>query len=380
MRQTLVIQGMHGLGDNIHQRAILRQLMPGYRITLETSWPSVYHDLVADGLTLVRRPVALRTQSKNAAREAHLFAPGPFLGQTVRRMPIRYGGPQVLQSKSGTIMEVMCDATGTDFSRADFTLPVPDVWFDKLTAIPQWEALWRAKIASGKPLLVYRPLVSRPEWRGSAMRNASPVDYCVLLAAIRDEFFVVSVADLEPNREWIVGPQLHADVALHSGELTFEAMAALFSLADLIFTSSGFAAILGPAVKTPTVSIIGGYESVGCHADGSRYAPMLNIGPRVSCTCWSSGCRKVCDKTIDLDTAVPQLQNFLSQTCIRFSDKDWSEPTRSMQDIFFATEPASHSPPGVVIGGAMVRSSSDYLSYLMHQRTKARADAKGQKA
>lgn len=371
MKPALVIQGMHGLGDNIHQRAILRQLMPEYSVTLETSWPSVYHDLVADGLTLVRRPVALRVQSKNAAREAHLFGPKLFVSPTVRRMQIRYGGPQVLQSKSGTIMEVMCNATDTDFDKADFRLPVPDLWTGLLTSTVGWEALWRAKIESRKPLLVYRPLVSRPEWRGSAARNADPACYGALFAAIRDEFFVVSVADLEPGREWIVGPELIPDVAFHRGELTFEAMAALFGLADLVFTSSGFAAILGPAVGTPTVSIIGGYESVGCHADGERYAPMLNIGPRVPCSCWSSGCRKVCDKTIDLDAALPRLQEFVSRTCIQISDKDWSTQIRSPQEMFFAepTRPVAH--PGVVFGGRPQRSSNDYLTALMRKGQKA---------
>src|SRR6202000_3318624 len=210
----------------LHQRAILRQLMPRFDVTLETSWAAMYHDLVAEGLTLVRKPVALRTQTKNAVREAATFSNR----RTSHNMTLRvmYHGAQVMATKSKTVLEAMCDVTGTDYQTADYRLPIPDQWFQS----PILDDIWRARWHSGKPLLVYRPLVSRPEWKGSAARNADPASYAELFASIRDEFFVVSVADLEPGREWIVGPQLKADMSFHSGELVFETLAALFGLAD----------------------------------------------------------------------------------------------------------------------------------------------------
>lgn len=303
------------MGDCLHQRAILRQLMQTRDVTLETSWPAIYHDLIAEGLRVSRRPVALRTQTKNVSRESESVKFSPLHQFTRAGMRIAYGGGQVLQVPSKTILEVMCNVTGTSYADADYTLPIPLKWFDQLQElIPDWTQ------KGPKPLLIYRPLVARAEWRGSMARNADPAAYVEIFNSIRDNFFVISVADLSDGAEWIVGPDAKADLSFHHGELVFEALAALFSLADLVFTSSGFAAILGPAVGTPTISIVGGYEDVHCHDSGAKFAPYLAIGPRVGCSCWTSACRKVCDKSIDLIDAKDKLSNFMSQICIQSRD------------------------------------------------------------
>jgi hypothetical protein len=285
-------------------------------VSLETSWPAMYHDLIADGLRVVRRPVALRTQTKNAVREseaAKFVSRHPFARAGMR---IAYGGGQVLQVPSKTVLEVMCNVTGTNYAEADYRLPVPDVWqtdlFKTLGALPM-----RSR---AKPWMVYRPLVARPEWRGSMARNADPEAYAELFNSIRDEFFVVSVADLVEGQEWIVGPDAKADLSFHRGELVFETLAALFQQADLVFTSSGFPAILGPAVGTPTISIVGGYEDYRCHDSGAKFAPYLAIGPRVGCSCWTSACRQVCDKQIDIVAAKESIRQFVSPICIQNQD------------------------------------------------------------
>lgn len=316
------------MGDCIHQRAVLRQLMATYTVSLETSWASMYHDLIAEGLIVMRRSVSLRTQNKNQQREAALFSSRRPVGNTVR---IRYGGGEVMQTESKTVLEAMCRSAGVSFADADYTLPVPDPWFQELfkTLGP---ITTNTLTARTKPWLVYRPLVARPEWRGSMVRNANPQHYAELFQLIRDTFFVVSVADLEPGREWIVGPELKADLTLHRGELTFETMAALFKAADLVYTSSGFAAILAPAVKTPVVSIVGGYEALSAHASGAKFVPYLGIGPRVECACWTSQCRQTCDKAIDMDMAADQLRAFVSQIGIQIADN-----VTPLNEMFFPT-------------------------------------------
>ncbi len=307
----LHIQGMHGMGDCIHQRAVMRQLMQRYAVTLETSWPSLYHDLP---ISLTRRPVSLRTQTKNADRERAKFVSRHFLTRSTMR--VAYTGQQVLASPSKTILEVMCNVTGTNFAEADFTLPIPDTWdtllFKVLGTLP--------RRAQELPWCVYRPLVARPEWRGSMARNADPASYQELFRRIRDRFFVISVADLAEGQEWIVGPEMKADLSFHKGELVVEALAALFKKADLVFTSSGFAAVLGPAVGTPTISIVGGYEDPRCHDAGKKFAPYLAIGPRVPCTCWTSQCQKSCDKKIEMLSAMHEIDLFLSQIGIQTPD------------------------------------------------------------
>jgi len=316
MKPALRVMGMFGMGDCLHQRAVLRQLMERYTVTLETPWPSMYHDLIAEGLMVCRRPTGLRTQAKNAARESESVMFTPVHPLMRANMRVAYTGQQVLASPSKTILEAMCNATRTSFAEADYRLPVPDSWNEKLDA-----ALGaNADGARGRPWLVYRPLCTRPEWSGGSARNADPAAYEALFESIRDKFFVVSVADLEAGKEWIVGPDPKPDLTFHKGELVFEALAALFKRASLVYTSSGFPAILGPAVGTPTLSIVGGYEDPRCHDSGIRFAPYLAIGPRAPCSCWTSACRKVCDKSLDLDAAKLAVADFVSQNCIQIGD------------------------------------------------------------
>jgi hypothetical protein len=314
----LYVQGQHGFGDCIHARAVIRQLLKaGKQITLETSWPSLYHDLVGDNFKLARRgKVGLHSQDKNSQRESDKFSAMRF-GVGMQAMRVAYSGQQVLRSPSKTVLEAMCNATGTSYEEADYRIPVPDSWVELLFAtlggLP--------KSTSEKPWLIYRPLVARPEWRGSILRNADPASYYTLFGEIRDRYFVISIADLEAGKEWLAYPEqeIKADLTFHHGELVCEALVALFKQSDLVFTSSGFPAILAPAVGTPCISIVGGYEYPGCHDSAARFAPYLSIGPRTSCSCWTSTCRQVCDKSFDLTVARAKIDKFLSKTVIQIS-------------------------------------------------------------
>lgn len=267
-KPSLIVHGMHGLGDNLHQRAVLRLLMETNSVYVETSWVSLYHDLIAQGLHVMHKPTRLRTQAKNAAREDAKFwrgEPPPLCDH----VSLRYS-----RSSPSTIMEEMLASAGLAgrFAQADYSLPVAEEWF-----APVEEAVASWHIPSDKPVMVYRPLTIRPEWMGSERRNADVATYAEALMAIRHRYFVISIADLVPSREWIVGPEFTgADVVLHKGELPFESLAALFALSDLVFTSGGFALILGSAVHTPVISIVEG-ESPARHSDAARYAPYLGI-------------------------------------------------------------------------------------------------------
>jgi hypothetical protein len=308
MRQ-LLIHGMHGMGDNIHQRAIIRQLIEWYEVWLESSWFSLYHDLVGDRLHIIRKATSLRTQKANQQREAAKFWPGPMPKRDVETRDIRYGRHNTSLHPSGTVLAAMCLSAGVDYERADYRLPVPSAWFDE---VDRYIESWRPT----KPLLIYRPLVERPEWRGGGLRNADPAAYALLIEMIRDQFFVVSVADLKPSLEWIVGPEFKADAILHQGELAFESLAAMFARASLVFTSGGFGGILAPAVGTPAVSILGGYEPVKWQSSGARFAPWLGLGPTHPCSCGTSGCRLTCDKRLDLPKAIAQIQAFVATLTI----------------------------------------------------------------
>ena len=311
--KSVLIRGMHGLGDNIHQRAVIRALLKrNYQIKLETSWPCVYHDMP---IQFLRKPVALRTQLKNSQREAAKFAPPVLPHHTTNTMQISYTRQTISRTASQSVLEAMFVAAGlrNDYAEADFSLPIPKEWFDAIPGFRKSSEMGYSPLFEGapsKPMMIYRPLVARPEWRGSSIRNAHESHYAELVGMVRDTFFVVSVADLEENREWIVGPQLKADLTFNHGELSFEAMAALFSRAALVFTSNGFPAVLAPAVGTPTISIMGGYEPSSWLRDGAKLAPYLGIDTMNPCSCGSSACTKACNKLIDMPRARAAVAEF----------------------------------------------------------------------
>lgn len=301
MKKPLLIRGMHGLGDNIRQRAIVRQLMQRHDVWLESSWTSVYHDLIGEGLKIVHKPTRLRTQAKNAKREAGSFSARRAPAGT-RSVQVWYPPAEV--RRHGSVMAAMCAATGCDAEVADFRLPVPAAWLARLTPfLRQWG------YDGSRPIMVYRPLVDRPsDWTGCNARNPDHAAYAALFKAIRARFFVVSVADLVPNVEWIVGERVETDAQAHAGELEFEALAALASMAGLVFCSPGFAAVLAQAVGTPVACVFGGYERSAFFFAGAKDAPVLGIDPIHPCECFRHD--HDCRKAIDLPRAREQIIAF----------------------------------------------------------------------
>src|SRR5215472_5169038 len=109
----LYVVGMLGFGDNLHQRAVLRELMKTRAVTLATCHGCIYHDLVDQGLVLTFQRAHLRTQAKLQAREKSLMAAPVPMGVETRRM--FYGKTEI--DRHGTILGAMFAAMG---------LPVPD--------------------------------------------------------------------------------------------------------------------------------------------------------------------------------------------------------------------------------------------------------------
>lgn len=285
---------MQGLGDNLHQRAIVRQLMQRNTVYLDTPWPSIYHDLVGPKLQLVR-PVAttLRTQAKNVRRELGKYQLDKFPRQ-VQMVRTWYTGDDV--RKHGSILAAMLANSGCQLEGSDFRLPIPDAW-----RAPVWH--------TDKPLMLYRPLVMRTEWQGCAGRNPQFAAYREIFDAIREQFYVVSVADLVPGKEWLADGPVRADLELHSGELTFEALAALAKRSALVFCSAGFAPLLAQAVGTPVICVFGGHESSMTIKDGARFAPTLGIDPIVPCNCFDH--KHAHRKEIDIPAAIERVNDFV---------------------------------------------------------------------
>jgi ADP-heptose:LPS heptosyltransferase len=289
---------MHGLGDNLHQRALLKRWVQDFTVYLETSWVAVYHDFPTDRLRLLRKRSGLRTQAKNADREAAGFYTGPiprFQANT------RVWYPPESVRRNGAVLKAMCETVHVPYTTADFRMPVRPEWHDSAVR----DIVTRA---GERPILIYRPLVERTEWTGCPARNPDHVSYAALFDSVRDRFFVVSIADLEPGREWIAGLGCEADLYLHKGELPFESLAALTERAAMVFASPGFAIVLAQAVGTPSVCVYGGYEGNRTFDAGARFVPYLPISPVNPCACFTHG--HDCDKRIDMPHAFRALDSF----------------------------------------------------------------------
>lgn len=299
MPSSIHLIGHHGLGDNLHQRAIVRQLMSaGTDVWIESPWPSVYHDLIADGLHVIPKQSALRTQAKNLERERVLFSTVP-VPRDARRVQLRYDGESV--RRAGSVLGGMGYPDATDFR-----LPVPDAWEDEAAG-----HLARVGYNFYRPLLLYRPLVERVEYGPGALRNPDHAAYTELFKSIRDRYFVVSVADVEPNREWIVGERIEADAKFHHGELDFPALAGLAFMSDLVFCAPGFATILAQAVEAPCVTVYGGFENASSFSVGAAWSPTLAIEPVQPCECFAGNCARGCSKAIDMPAARAALEAFV---------------------------------------------------------------------
>lgn len=294
----LLVSGMHGLGDNIHQRAVIREMMKQRRVWLRTPWPCVYYDMLGgDKLKIVNIESSLRTQAKNEQREADKFFKGesPEFGE---RMHISYS-PMGIR-KFGSVLASMadvCKVPGAD----DFRLPLLHTWRKEADDLIQ---SWGIH----KPILLYRPLMDRKEWDACKTRNPDEKSYYSLFKAIRKDYFVISVADLEDGREWLLGKQPKADLEVHDGSLSFEVLAALTERASLVFTSPGFMAPLAQSVGTALVVVFGGFEDARSFKAGARWAPYLGIDPITPCLCFSAD--HACDKRIDMDRAKTRIVEF----------------------------------------------------------------------
>lgn len=302
-KPPLIVTGHFGIGDNIHQRAVMRELMKERTVWLNTCHYQLYHDLVEQGLHLILRPTGLHAQAKTIARERRLFDRG-FVNppSTAPRKVIGY--PKAAIDKYGSILEAMFGAVNLQYpDKPDFSLPIA----------PSWRTQARQLISSwpigDKKLMVYRPIVIRREWNG-ASRNPDPQTYAALFEEARKGFFVVSVADLSPGREDIVGTEAQVDVKLHEGQLDFPTMAALWADADVVFCNAGFAPVLAQAVGTPSITVYGGRESYRTtQRAGAHLAATLGIDPDQPCDCHSA--THACKKHITLPPALEKVRGFI---------------------------------------------------------------------
>ena len=254
----MVVDGMQGLGDSIYQRAFLKN-MPGAYVV--TPWPELYSDL---DLHLVKPNTKLRTQAKNAERSQARWVNAPA---GARRVRVAYG-PRELAI--GSILDAMRRQSGVRPGSMD---------------LPRFGSPLRP----GNPTAIVRPVTERAEWHNPA-RNPDPK---YLRAAVdelkRRGYYIVSVADLEPGKEWLVGPEPKADLVLHRGQWDVTQLLGAIQAADVVVGGVGWIVPACIAAGTPLYVIHGGQ---GGHNHRSKLtAPWMDLSkvgwaePKKMCMC-----------------------------------------------------------------------------------------------
>lgn len=270
--KALVIDGMHGLGDNIYQRAVLKQYRPDRPVYLVTSWPQLYA-----GLEHVRplQPlgVRLRTQAKNAGRRGLRWATVPVGAERIRWHYVH---------REGSIAESLLSALGLPLAPLDMAGPPVD------------------PIIGGAPYVLIRPATVRREWAASS-RNPRP-QYLAYAAeaARRAGYKVVSVADLARGEEWALDPLPRADTVFHAGELPVESLLRYVAGASAVIGGVGWLAPAALAYQRRMLLIYGGW---GFHNGPDRvFGPLVDSSRITQLTpdrfCMCKDADHECDKQI----------------------------------------------------------------------------------
>lgn len=276
MRENTVnIRGMHGLGDNIMQRPFIRAAAQKRTVFLETPWPELYADL--PNVKPVRANSRLRTQAKNES-----ITQAKFHRPYGRRIRMHYGPS---------------DLARTNIWRALARhLPIGDQQF--ILDLPPLPA--HGIDTGGKPLAVVRPVTARQEWLNTA-RNPLPEYVNSIAATLSLTHFVVAIADLQDDEEWLVGEMPFCDLALIRGELTTLQALSLVSSADVVVGGVGWILPAALAARRPAFIVLGG---MGAHNAPERlldpeWVPGDRIGfarPDAYCLCDQKDHQ--CDKRI----------------------------------------------------------------------------------
>lgn len=261
------IYGMMGLGDNVYQRAFISAIK--FPVYIETPWPEIYQGTLA---MPVLPCTHLRTQMKNIKRQTAWYTP-VGVDNTVS---VRY--------RFGNILDEMFKC-----------LQIPRVALN----LPSY---------GGRPIpqryILVRPVTIRSEWRLTAeSRNPDP-EYIRLASAELKKagFTIVSVADLDGDKEWAIDPLPYADITLHKGELSVTELMRYAEHADGIVGGIGWIVPVCQAYRTPAFIVCGGNGGYNCPenisdsridlaAHNIRYAVPDNF-----CRCTEK--QHLCDKRI----------------------------------------------------------------------------------
>ena len=241
MNDTVILECMHGLGDNVYQRVVARAcLMQGWNLYVRTVWPQLWWDLPVH---LLRAETGLRTQKENVDKYDGAWSRIPEVGYD-RKRP-HYGTSHF--AKGLSIPSALLDTSGFTAGPTDFTYKPKAEWVE-------WARSIKPK---DRPLAIVHPGTVRTEWVNSA-RPPSSAHFQTLIDAY-PQYEWWEIGYVHPPQEVLSDKPLRGVArSLMDGQLSTEQLFGLMAVADVIVTCVGFMLPLGIALRTPTLCIYGG--------------------------------------------------------------------------------------------------------------------------
>lgn len=272
----LIVEGLHGFGDNLYQRAALKQShRPLY---LRTPWPQLYADMPL--VRPLRSGSRLRTQAINESAADPLSWKRVADDEETITRRIFYGpGDLAKRSVPASISACLSVPEG----RMDLP-PLPPHGLD----IPS-------------PYAVVRPVTVRTEWNNVA-RNPAARHVADVAKELRAAgFFVVSLAHVSPPSECLVEPRPPADLHLLNGEVGTLRALSLVAGAAVVAGGVGWLVPAAFAAGVPLICVLGGQ---GGHNSPEKVTPLphadhpaLWLYPKRYCRC--ADMKHQCPKEIE---------------------------------------------------------------------------------
>lgn len=274
---------MQGIGDNIYALPFVQRLARERRdVYVQTVLPQLFKHQACTLSFVDPGTSDYRTQAKLALEWCPSFSVPPA---DAEMLTVHYGHAELKHAAtiSGAIERLFGYEIGST-ALGEQAIDVGELLIARAYA----------KVA------VIRPVTHRVEWLCSA--RSPKQNYIAWCARVLQQagYYVVSIADTEPGKEWIDGDEPPADLKLHSGELNLTQLMALIKRADVVVGGSGFIIPAAMTLGTPLFVVFGGrggYDSPGRVFD-LRY-DLRKVGwalPDNFCRCTQMA--HDCDKTI----------------------------------------------------------------------------------
>lgn len=241
-KETILIDSMHGFGDNIYQRPFVRKLVdvePDKNIYINTSIPQIFSDI--PNLKFLKPNVRWRTQNKNLNNIQNSIkwsAPPKSFDRVIEP---HYGQAELEVDNLIVAMQ------------KKFKVPFDSALMD-LPPTPHHGV----QIPEGKKLAVIRPVTIRNEWPCKA-RAPDPgyIRWCSRV--LNDAGYIsIAIADTAGGKEYAVAPLPQTDLGFWQGELGMMRTISLIQSADIVVTGSGWVVPACVASKTPVFIVFGG--------------------------------------------------------------------------------------------------------------------------